>query len=178
MDTDSNIDSDFLSDRDFDSDAEGGLATKHNNNNVLDAISEGETPAPPGTPPPQQQQQEGQQPQTSPVRSEDAWSMVDEADVESSNEMDIERGVQGLAISSPTPIVEEGAEEDDPDRTLTGPIRPLHRPYPLSDSRRRVLRSASSPSRSPIRVRVAERRRAFGAAAVPGKRTFYEFIFR
>jgi hypothetical protein len=148
--TESNIDSDFVSDRDLDSDMDG-------HDDALSAIEETAS-------------------QSSPIEEHsdhDNWSLVGDADadVESSNELEIEAGVEALSLSSPGP-----PDEDDADKTFTTPIRPLHRPYPLSASRR-VLRSASSPSRSPVRVR----RRGLAPAATRssngGKRTLYEFVF-
>ncbi|KAH6913862.1 hypothetical protein BKA70DRAFT_646795 [Coprinopsis sp. MPI-PUGE-AT-0042] len=161
IETESNIDSDFVSDRDLDSDIEGSNA-----NNNLDSISERSSNAPTS-------------PQVSPTRTDDSWSLVGDADadVESSNEFDIEHGIESLTLS------QSGEGEEDPDKTVEvnpATIRSLHRPYPLNATRR-VIRSSSSPSRSPLRIRPAERRRTMANEPprhLQGKRTFYEFIFR
>ncbi|EAU91729.2 hypothetical protein CC1G_04497 [Coprinopsis cinerea okayama7 len=171
IDTDSNIDSDFISDRDLDSDVEG--AERAGSTNILDSISEREGSLPPDSP------------HLSPTQDGDeAWSLIGEteADVESSNELEVvEAGVEQLSISQTAG--ESEIDEEDPDKTFTADnipqaIRPLHRPYPLGASPRRVIRSSSSPSRSPIR----ERRRVLGPVMpltdTPAKRTFYEFVFR
>ncbi|RXW22989.1 hypothetical protein EST38_g2882 [Candolleomyces aberdarensis] len=150
--TESNIDSDFVSDRDLESDMES-------HDDALSAIDETASLSSPAEEHP----------------DPDNWSLVGDADadVESSNELEIEAGVEALSLSSPGI-----PNEDDPDKTFTTPIRPLHRPYPLSASRR-VFRSASSPSRSPVRVR--RRALAPGTTRVNGtnggKRTLYEFAF-
>lgn len=168
IETDSNIDSDFVSDRDLDSDIEssnGNVQGSHK----LDAISERSSNAP-------------SSPQLSPTRDEDSWSLVGDvdADVESSNEGDLERGIEGLTLSQ---TAAQNAEEEDPDKTVEvnpATIRSLHRPYPPSATRR-VIRSSSSPSRSPLRVRPAERRRTMAndvLRPMSGKRSFYEFIFK
>ncbi|TFK17139.1 hypothetical protein FA15DRAFT_711092, partial [Coprinopsis marcescibilis] len=142
-----NIDSDFVSDRDFESDVEGA------GNTTLRPIDEAAS-----------------QPPNSPRVQDETWSLVGDtdADVESSNEMDLETGVEKLSLSG-----------QDPEQTFSTPLRSLHRPYPLSATRR-AIRSSSSPSRSPIRVRPTERRRVLGPAlpTFDKKRSFYEFVFR
>jgi hypothetical protein len=170
----SNIDSDFLSDRDFESDVEpvppspalsansessaGSVANKSNWNRGLSPVEE---------------------PPNSDVES---WSLVDaDADVESSNEleMEIEQGMEELTLQ---PVAEDNG---DADRTVTQigmspqALRPSHRPYPLTASSRRMMRSASSPSRSPARARKGRRRNpAMAARASSGKKdTLYEFVF-
>ncbi|KAF5316915.1 hypothetical protein D9611_003856 [Ephemerocybe angulata] len=155
--TESNIDSDFISDRDFESDVEPPPSSP-----ALSRIDE---------------------PLREDVDSDvDSWSLLGDADVESGSELEpIEVAVGSLTLDAPQ---NAGETDEDPDRTMTSPqLRPSHRPYPLSASSRRMLRSASSPSRSPVRVRPGRRRGGLGNAMARAnsgpnfKRTLYEYIF-
>jgi len=176
-DTDDNLDSDFISERELESDIE----LDDDDNSALPTIKESSLPV-------------------SPVPSvgEDAWSLVDKEtndksqvdDFESGSEFEsadsiLHFGVEALSLVSPGPLplsnpLTTQPELEDPERTLTG-----IRPHPLRDNptRRRewtTARSPSSPSRSPIRTRPRRRRFNGKKGAVIGlqaKRSFYEYIF-
>ena len=177
-DTDDNVDSDFVSERELESDME--LDDKVNF--ALPAIKEASLPV-------------------SPVPSvgEDTWSLVENGtddnsqvdDIESGSEFEsadsiLLSGVEALSLVSPIPLsnpLTTRLELEDPDRTLTG-----IRPHPLRDNnhsaRRREwtsARSLSSPSRSPIRTRPRRNRLNGKKGVVIGlqapKRSFYEYIF-
>ena len=166
------LDSDFVSERELESDIELDEDTKF----ALPAIKEAPLPV-------------------SPVSvSEDAWSLVDKGtddnlhvdDLESGSEFEsadsiLHSGIEALSLVSPLPPLVTQPELEDPERTLTG-----IRPHPLRDNpstRRREwtsARSLSSPSRSPIRTR-PRRHRLNGNKGVvvglPAKKSFYEYIF-
>ena len=174
-DTDDNLDSDFVSEREMESDIEldGDV------NFALPAIKEASLPV-------------------SPVLSVsgDAWSLVDKGtddnsqvdDFESGSEFEsadslLHSGVEALSLVSPLPLSDPltQPEHEDPDRTLTG-----IRTHPLRDNtpaRRRdwaSARSPSSPSLSPIRTRPRRHRLNRKKGIVIGlqdKRSFYEYIF-
>ena len=176
LDTDDNIDSDFISERELESDIE---QLDNDVNFALPAIKEASLPV-------------------SPVLSvgEDAWSLVDKGrdgnlqvdDFESGSELEsadsiLHSGVEALSLVSPlslsNPLTQP--ELEDPERTLTG-----IRSHPLRDNpsaRRREwtsARSPSSPSRSPIRTRPRRHRLNGKKGVVIGlqaKRSFYEYIF-
>ena len=173
-DTDDNLDSDFVSERELESDIE----LDGDDNSALPAITEASLPE-------------------SPVLAvgKDAWSLVDKGtddnlqvdDFESGSEFEsadsiLHSGVEALSLVSPLPFsnpLTTQPEFEDPERTLTG-----IRPHPLRDNppaHRRdwtSARSPSSPSRSPIRPR---RHRLNGKKGVviglQAKRSFYEYIF-
>ena len=175
-DTDDNLDSDFISERELESDIE----LDDDDNSALPTIKEASL-------------------SVSPVLSvgEDAWSLVDKGtndksqvdDFESGSEFEsadsiLHSGVEALSLASPLPLINPlttQPELEDPERTLTG-----IRPHPLRDNpsaRRREwtsARSTSSPSRSPIRTRPRRRRFNGKKGTVIGlqaKRSFYEYIF-
>jgi hypothetical protein len=175
-DTDDNLDSDFISERELESDIE----LDDDNKSALPTVKEASLPV-------------------SPVLSvgEDAWSLVDKGtndksqvdDFESGSEFEsadsiLHFGVEALSLVSPPPLsnpLTTQPELEDPERTLTG-----IRSHPLRDNpsaRRREwtsARSPSSPSRSPIRMRPRRRRFNGKKGAVIGlqaKRSFYEYIF-
>jgi hypothetical protein len=174
-DTDDNFDSDFISERELESDIE----LDDDVNFALPAIKEAPLPV-------------------SLSVSEDAWSLVDKEtddnsqvdDYESGSEFEsadsiLHSGVEALSLVSPisNPLTTQSSELEDPERTLTG-----IRSHPLRDTnpsaRRREwtssARSLSSPSRSPIRTRPRRRRlnRKKGVGIrIQAKRSFYEYIF-
>jgi len=170
------LDSDFVSERELESDIELDEGVKF----ALPAINEASLPV-------------------SPVRSvgEDAWSLVDKGtddnsqvdDLESGSEFEsadsiLHSGIEALSLVSPLPLSDPLAtqlELEDPERTLTE-----IRPHPLRDNlstRRRdwtSARSLSSPSRSPIRTRPRRHRLNEKKGVVIGlqaKKSFYEYIF-
>ena len=170
-DTD-DLDSDFVSERELESDIEDGKF-------ALPAIKEASLRASPV-----------------PFVGEDEWSLVDKGmddnsqvdDLESGSEFEsadsiLHSGIEALSLVSPLPLSNPltRPELEDPDRTLTG-----IRPHPLRDNpsaRRRdwtSSRSLSSPSRSPIRTR-PRRHRLNGkkgiAIGLQAKKSFYEYIF-
>lgn len=174
--TDDNLDSDFVSERELESDIELDDDVKF----PLPVIKEASSAA-------------------SPVPSvgEDAWSLVDKGtddnsvdDFESGSEIEsaesiLRSGVETLSLVPPLPLSNPSTtkpELEDPERTLTE-----IRSHPLRDSssaRRREwtsARSTSSPSRSPIRTRPRRHRLNEKKGVVIGlqaKRSFYEYIFR
>lgn len=174
-DTDDNIDSDFISERELGSDIE----LDNDVNFALPAIKEASLPV-------------------SPLLSvgEDAWSLIDKGtddnsqvdDFESGSEFEsadsiLHSGVEALSLDSPISLSDPltRPELEDPERTLTG-----IRSHPLRDNpsvRRREwtsARSLSSPSRSPIRRRPRRHRLDGKKGVVLGlqaKRSFYEYIF-
>jgi hypothetical protein len=176
-DTEDNLDSDFVSERELESDIE----LDDNVNFSLPAIKESSLPV-------------------SPVPSvgEDTWSLVDKGmddnsqvdDFESGSEFEsaesiLHSGIEKLSLVSPLPLstpLTTQPELEDPERTL-----PEIRPHPLRDNlsaRRREwtsARSPSSPSRSPIRTRPRRHRLIGKKGVVAGlqanKRSFYEYIF-
>ena len=172
-DTDDNLDSDFVSERELESDIE----LDDDINFALPAITEASLPV-------------------SPVLSVGEWSLVDKGtddnsrvdDFESGSEFEsadsiLHSGVEALSLVSPpslsNPLTQPKLEE--PERTLTE-----IRPHPLRDnppaSRRdwTSTRSPSSPSLSPIRTRPRRHRLSGKKGVVIGlqaKRSFYEYIF-
>jgi len=175
-DTEDNLDSDFISERELESDIE----LDDNNNFSLPAIKEASLPVSP-----------------IPSVGEDAWSLVDKGaddnsqvdDFESGSEFEsadsiLHSGIETLSLVSPLPLSDPlttQPEHEDPERTLTG-----IRPHPLRDfpsARRREwtsARSLSSPSRSPIRTRPRRHRLNGNKGIVIGlqaKKSFYEYIF-
>jgi len=187
---DTDIDSDFISDRELESDIELEHETSQT---TLPSIVESPGPNPSGLPPVQ----------------EDSWSVID-GDVRESDAEDFESGsefgsglegsidllqprLQGLSLDPsalPSTIPESqvfsevhataATTEDDPDRTVTSIRGHLQQ---SSSPRRRdwvSARSASSPSRSPARVRRAKRRAGAKkrvAVGNSGSRSFYEYLF-
>ena len=177
-DTEDNLDSDFISERELESDIE----LNDDVNFALPAIKEASLPV-------------------SPVPSvgEDAWSLVDKGtdeisqldNFESGSEFEsadsiLHSGIEALSLVSPLPLsnpLTTQPELEDPERTLTE-----FRPHPLRDNpsaRRREwtsarARSLSSPSRSPIRTRPRRHRLNGNKGVVIGlqaKNSFYEYIF-
>jgi len=180
------IDSEFISDRELESDIE------LDHDAGLPSIAESP----------------GAAPSSLPVVREDSWSVIDEDggvsdadEFESSSEFGLEESVdvlqprlENLSIDSPgipaaipesqvlpgVPAPTTTTTDNSPDRTLTS-----IRPYPLqSDSARRrewpSARSASSPSRSPARERQRRRRTGTKKRVVVGMqsgRSFYEYLF-
>ena len=155
--TESNIDSDFVTQSDLESDVEGGSVNPRGANlaAIDETLSDIASPA--------------LGPVEEPPESDcETWSLVGDADIESSNEL--ETGMEELTL-------EDGG---DADKTFTAesPLRAVHRPYPLGAARRAV-RSASSPSRSPVRRRRRGLKPALATRNVNGrKRTLYEFVFQ
>ena len=158
--TDDNIDSDFISERELESDIE----LDDDVNFALPAIKEASLPV-------------------SPVLSVcggDAWSLVDDfesgSEFESGDSIFYSR-VEALSLVSSPPLsnpLTTQSEVEDPDRTLTGGIRS----HPLRDNP--SARSPSSPSQSPIRTSPRRHRLNGKKEVVIGlqdKRSFYEYIF-
>jgi len=181
--TDDNIDSDFISDRDVESDVEL-------DHNTLPAIEESPNPA------------------LSPL-PEDEWSHIEEENVGESDFDEFDSGseaasalstsvdvlrprLEALSLGSPlSPAIIESQvlpsqrlAQNDPDRTVTD-IRPqlIHS---ASSPRRREwtssisARSTSSPSRSPARMRPRRHAGFKKRLVVNGSstgRSFYEYLF-
>jgi hypothetical protein len=170
-DTDNNLDSDFVSEHELESDIELDRDV-----NALPAIKEASLPASPVLPP----------------ISEDSWSLVDEetdddspvGDFESGSEFEsadsiLQSGVEALSLRSP--LSDPSTQPEDPDRTLTE-IRSHHLRDSPSARRREGIpaRSLSSPSRSPVRTRPRRHRLNRKKRVVIGleaRRSFYEYIF-
>lgn len=187
--TDGNIDSDFISDNDMESDVE------LNHDNPLPVIDEFPNPALSSLPP----------------VSEDEWSHIEgenmgESDSDSGSEaasalsasIDVlQPRLEALSLESPLsaaifesqvlPAVSPTAQalpEEDPDRTVTE-----IRPQPIYDApspRRREwtsslsARSTSSPSRSPVRMRSRRRagvKKRLLVNSLSTGRSFYEYLF-
>lgn len=189
--TEDHIESDFVSDRDMESDAE--LDGKHNNLEVID-----ESPASSMIP--------------LPSVDEDAWTHIEDEGTGGESEADefdsgsefgsgleasvdhLQPGLEALSLhSSPAsvaiiesqtlPIQPPLEVPVDPDTTMTE-IRPHHLMGSSSPRRRdwtSSARSPSSPSRSPVRTRPTRRRLAAKKRAmiigIQGKKTFYEYLF-
>ena len=175
-DTDDNLDSDFVSERELESDIE--LEKDVNFSQPLPAIEEASLPV-------------------SPVGedAEEAWSLVAEEtddsqadDFESGSEFESTLSMNTNILNRDsralvTPLSNPSTQPEDPDRTLTE-----LRPHPLRDSpstRRRewtpAARSPSSPSLSPVRTR-PPRHRLNGKKRIirvgrPTRRSFYEYVF-
>lgn len=153
-DTDNNLDSDFVSEHELESDIE------LDGNVTLPAIKEASLPVSPVLPP----------------VTEDVWSPVDEQTDDDALVDDSESGSEFESVDS---ILRVEAPED-PDHTMTE-IR-FH-PLRDSPSRRREwtsTRSPSSPSRSPVGTRPrrhhlnGKKRVVIGLQA---KRSLYEYVF-
>ena len=165
------LDSDFVSERELESDIEPDENVKF----ALPAIKEASLPVSPA--------------------GDDTWSLVDKGtddnpqvddNLESGSEFEsadsiLHSGIEALSLVSPIPPLATQPELEDPERTLTG-----FRPHPLRDNpsaRRRdwtSARSLSSPSRSPIRTRPRRHRLNGNKGVVIGlqaKKSFYEYIF-
>ncbi|PPQ70958.1 hypothetical protein CVT24_009958 [Panaeolus cyanescens] len=173
-----NVDSDFVSDRDLDSDIE--LETKAS---ALTPIEE-------------------KSKSTSPTKSED-WLIVEEEDSvggESDGVDEFESGsefgsgldgsidalqprLQALAIHREEPEVEDShSNQDDPDKTITEIQPSVVNTGSMSPRRRQWTtgRSPSSPSLSPVRTRLPRRRMGKKQRIVVGfdsGRSFYEYLF-
>ncbi|CAA7261767.1 unnamed protein product [Cyclocybe aegerita] len=189
---DTDIDSDFISERELESDVEADHCTT--TNNTLAIIVE--TPGP-------------DSPTLQPVQ-EDPWSLVDEAAGGESDADEFDSGselgsVLGASVDALEPqlrtlflhseaanpaSIEESTTlpnhpieeaEDDPDQMMTE-IRP-NALYGAASPRRREwasARSPSSPSRSPVRPRPPRRRAGAKKRAVIGLqngRSFYDYLF-
>jgi len=190
--TDSNIDSDFISDNDMESDVE------LNHDNPLPPIDESPNPALSSLPPVSEED-------WSPIEGENMGeSDSDEvySDSEATSALSISIDVlqprlEALSLESPLsaaifesqalPAASPTAQapvEEDPDRTVTE-IRPQLIHDAPSPRRREwtsslSARSTSSPSRSPVRVRPRRRAGAKKRLAVNSLstgRTFYEYLF-
>lgn len=174
--TDDNIDSDFVSEHELDSDAE-----IDHPNRTLGAIAE--SPAPSAL-------------ATLSAVDEEAWSQVedfsDADDFESSSEFGsasveiLEPRLASLSLQAPSvPVIaESGAEAAndnvDPDQTITG-IQPMNGDdSPRSREWTSALRTAS-PSRSPVRAWPSRRRRHAKKRVLrthaSDARSFYEYLF-
>ena len=177
---DTDIDTDLISEGDLGSDSE------QDHNNALPAIAESPSPLPPVP--------------------EDNWFLVAEEEEVGDDEVDSGSEVStGLEISvdilqtrlekisvgptaiQPSVTVVGKAQGAGPLGVVIGADRALTdiRPNPLQSGspRRRdwaPLRSSSSPSRSPIRVRRRRRARVNKRAAdgLPSSRSFYNYLFR
>ncbi|KAF9556710.1 hypothetical protein CPC08DRAFT_743887 [Agrocybe pediades] len=154
--TDDNLDSDFVSDRDLESDVESS--------GNLSMIEESPLSRAASLPP----------------LSEDEWSNIDE-EGHVAGESDLDDFESGSEFGTVPEEPQEAEAGADPDRTLTEMQAPLQGiPSPRRRDWSGATRSASSPSRSPVRMR---RRRRGG----PKKRqmviglqsglTFYEYLF-
>jgi hypothetical protein len=183
--TDDNIDSDFISEHEMDSDIE-----MDRDNKGLPAIEESPNPSPFAS---------------LPIVDEDAWSHVegevtggesDHDELDSNSEFGsasvdfLQPRLEALSIQSPPALPRSEAEtlpctdfNIDPDRTITE----IHQ-HPLHDSaspQRRDwasgVRSPSSPSRSPVRTWPSRRRRnakkRMQITGISDPRSFYEYLF-
>ncbi|KAF9528464.1 hypothetical protein CPB83DRAFT_311205 [Crepidotus variabilis] len=179
---DTDIDSDFISERELESDVE----LDHNTTGRLSSIVESP----------------GVNAASLPLTNDDSWSIIDEGeepgaeDFDSASEAEsgmdasvdiLQPQMQALAIAAPAPapavqpIVNQTTNaEEDPDKTLTA-IRP--HALQINSPRRRDWasgRSASSPSRSPGRARRRRRAGQKKRVAFPNASTtsFYNYLFQ
>jgi len=191
--TDGNIDSDFISDNDMESDVE------LNHNNPLPAIDESPNPALSSLPP----------------VSEDEWSQIEEGNMGEYDSDEFYSGLEGasalsasidvlqprlevLSLESPLSaaimesqvlpaisLTSQTLAEEDPDRTVTE--IGAHLIHDVSSSPRRrewttslSARSTSSPSRSPARMRSRRRagvKKRIVVNNLSTGRSFYEYLF-
>ena len=190
--TDGNIDSDFISDNDMESDVE------LNHNNPLPAIDESPNPALSSLPP----------------VSEGEWSHIEEDNMGESDSDEFYSGSEGasalsvsvdvlqprlevLSLESPLsaaimesqvlPVISPTSQtlaEGDPDRTVTeiGPqlIHDVPSPRRREWTSSLSARSTSSPSRSPVRMRSRRHtgvKKRIVVNNLSTGRSFYEYLF-